>query len=41
MKLAVEKKELETFLSYLADKVEDVYKDEVEQAIKRFLDEVK
>ena len=33
----IDKKELERFLDYLADKVEDCYKKEVESAIKDFL----
>lgn len=30
-------KDLESFLAYLEDKTEDVYKEEVQQAIERFL----
>lgn len=33
----IDKKELEEFLDYLSDKVEDCYKKEVESAIKDFL----
>lgn len=33
------KEKLERFLDYLQDKVEDCYKEETKQAIKRFLEE--
>lgn len=39
MKAVINYKELENFLSYLEDKADDVYEREVQQAIKRFLDE--
>ena len=39
MKAVVDFKELESFLNYLADKADDVYEREVQQAIKRFLKE--
>ena len=39
MKVEVNYRELENFLRYLEDKTEDVYKKEVEEAIKRFLNE--
>lgn len=35
------KKELEKFLNYLQDKIEDCYKKETSMAIKEFLKEVK
>ncbi|MDQ0353080.1 hypothetical protein J2R98_002941 [Alkalibacillus filiformis] len=35
----VDVKELERFLDYLQDKVEDVYQNETKQAIKRFMKE--
>ena len=37
----VSKKELEKFLNYLQDKVEDCYKKETDQAIKDFLKDIK
>lgn len=37
----VSKKELEKFLNYLQDKVEDCYKKETAQAIKDFLKDIK
>lgn len=37
----VNKKDLEKFLDYLNDKVEDCYKNETTQAIKDFLKQVK
>lgn len=35
----MEKEKLKRFLDYLQDKVEDCYKEETAQAIKRFLEE--
>jgi len=35
--MTIDKKELEQFLDYLSDKIEDCYKKEVENAIKDFL----
>lgn len=35
----MDKKELENFLYYMLDKVQDVYKEEVKTAIERFLQE--
>lgn len=40
-KITVDEKELENFLNYLQDKVEDVYKKETEKAIESFLKELK
>lgn len=37
----VSKIELEKFLNYLQDKVQDCYKKETEQAIKEFLKDIK
>lgn len=37
----IDKKELEKFLDYVLDKVEDCYKKEVQSAIKDFLKENK
>lgn len=37
----MDKKELERFLNYLNDKVEDCYKKETETAIKEFLKKIK
>lgn len=39
MKAVVDLKELEAFLSYLEDKTDEVYQNEVKQAVKRFLSE--
>lgn len=39
MKVVVDFKELESFLNYLADKADDVYEREVQQAVERFLKE--
>lgn len=36
-----ELKELEIFLNFLQDKVEDVYENETERAIERFIDRAK
>lgn len=35
----MDKKELENFLYYMLDKIQDVYKEEVKTAIERFLQE--
>lgn len=35
------KEEIENFLYYLQDKVEECYKQETKQAISRFLEEIK
>lgn len=35
--LEVDKKELEKFLNFLQDKVEEIYKEETENAIRSFL----
>ena len=37
----IDKKELEKFLEYLNDKVEDCYKKETTQSIKEFLEKYK
>ena len=37
----IKKQELEKFLNYLSDKVQDCYKKEVEQSIKEFLKDLK
>ena len=37
----INKKELEKFLEYLQDKVEDCYKKETQSAIKEFLNGIK
>ena len=37
----VDIKDLENFLNYLQDKVEDYYKSETEKAIKDYLEELK
>lgn len=39
IKAVINYKELENFLSYLEDKTDNVYKDEVKQAIERFIKE--
>lgn len=39
MKAVVNLKELENFFNYLEDKTNEVYQNEVQQAIKRFLTE--
>lgn len=39
MKVVVDRQELEAFLNYLADKADDVYEKEVDQAVERFLEE--
>jgi len=39
MKAVIDLKELESFLSYLEDKADEVYENEVRQAVKRFLSE--
>ena len=41
MMVRIDKKELESFLYYLNDKVESCYKEETEQAIKEFLRQYK
>lgn len=37
----IDKKDLEKFLNYISDKVQDCYKKEVEQSIKEFLKNLK
>lgn len=39
MKVVVDRQELEAFLNYLADKADDVYEQEVNRAVERFLKE--
>ncbi len=39
--ITVNYKELERFLEYLQDKIEDCYKAETERAIKEYLKEIK
>lgn len=39
--MKIDKKELEKFLNYMQDKVQDCYKRETERAIKDFLKNIK